>query len=243
MPLFSSVNCPPSVQSGAFQYAAQLGGESPLLDQMTLCELKLKTWYNFNLQLMDSLSNTSFLLVLIHHHHQLLEVLEELFNTRRLVNFTVGSVSSSCFRNSVLSSLKSLVSETLVSISSTYSDIFEHAHFLNIENFKCIYSKINKETFQTSTNNEDQLVHINFEILARSKSFLLFKKLNGIFDLDILRNEELVLLKSRIDKSKPKNQYLLETEEDARLLKSRNFRDFHYRRLTELRLLNKRIFS
>ncbi|KAG7857064.1 hypothetical protein KL919_003701 [Ogataea angusta] len=243
MSLTSQLDCPPSVQPSAFQSVAHFGGKSPLADQFSLCELKLKTWYNFNLQLMDSLSNTSFLLILIHHHHKLLEVLEELFNTRRLVNFTVGSVSSSCFRNSMLSNLKSSVSETLISLSSTYSDIFKHAQFLNIESFKSIYSKINRETFQTSTNNEDQLVHINFEILASSKSFFLFKKLNGVFDLDVLRNEELVLLKSRIDKSKPKYQYLLEADEDARILKSRNFRDFHYRRLTELRLLNKRIFS
>ncbi|KAG7880114.1 hypothetical protein KL937_002341 [Ogataea polymorpha] len=243
MSLITPKDYPPSVQPRTFQSVAQLGDKSPLVDQLSLCELKLKTWYNFNLQLMDSLSNTSFLLVLIHHHHKLLEVLEELFNTRRLVNFTVGSVSSSCFRNSVLSNLRLSVSETLVSISSTYTDIFKHAHFLDIENFKCIYSKINKETFKTSTNNEDQLVHINFEILASSKSFFLFKKLNGVFDSDILRNEELVLLKSRIDKSKPKYRYSFETEDDAKVLKSRNFRDFHYRRLTELRLLNKRIFS
>ncbi|KAH3667260.1 hypothetical protein OGAPHI_002909 [Ogataea philodendri] len=223
---------------------APLSKPSQPMDELAFREVELKTWYNLNLQLMDQLSNTSYMLTLIHLHHKLLEAFVEVINTKKLAGFTVKSVAGSCFKNSMLTELKVSLTNLLNLLDTTYAEIFKHDVFLNIDNMKSAYLKlISPETQQPLKSNYQQLMHINFLILANSKSFSVFKKLNGVYNKEKVLEQENVYLKQRIEKSHLNViEYTLLSQEDSKLVNSPEFRIFNHQRLVDLHLFNKRIF-
>lgn len=132
--------------------------------------------------------------------------------------------------------------------------IFKHSEYFNINQLKIIYTDNIRPMFSSSVDvklllNYDSII---INLLCCSDSLQDFIKFNGVFDKDLIKNNNLEQVRSHFllnafnSKTNTNTSTVdsnLLSDENMKIVKSKKFTDFHINRWNALNLLDRHIFT
>lgn len=219
---------------------------------VSIYENCLKPLYTLNVVLLDKLHNrSSFALLLVHLHEQLMACFGELNSFKNVIKLSraggssMESVSRHCFIRSLLTNFDKEFGTLLRELNSINSQIFANASFWKISDLSTIYNQILSELPGGELyvlKDADKLNDLRSQILLRSDSLKLYKKLDGKFDPKAIVLEDLNAFKKGLTHSVDEPTKDKNTDADIAIVNSQEFKRFDAQRLQLLGLFDKRIF-